>query len=101
MDGTTAAITEIAGGIAKYGTTSFFPTTMTMEKDAIYRSLAVIRELQGIQIKVASVLGAHLEGPFINTNKYDGVQNYLEFTKRVKAETGITLSIGHSTATYT
>lgn len=130
MDGTVTAIKEISAGIAQYGTTSFLPTTMTMAKDDVYQSLEVIRALQGEEIEGAGVLGAHLEGPFINV-KYKGAQNEkfvvtpdyewihdfsdviklvtyapemdanLEFTKRVKAETGITLSIGHSNATYT
>ena len=129
MDGREDAIKEIAFGIARYATTSFLPTTMTMSKDDIYQALKVIRELQGEKINGAEILGAHLEGPFINT-KYKGAQNEefivapdyqwiddfsdviklityapeedtdLEFTKRVKAKTDITLSIGHSNATY-
>ena len=129
MDGTVTAVKAISAGIAKYGTTSFLPTTMTMGKALIYQSLEVIRGLQGEKMAGAQVLGAHLEGPFINTT-YKGAQNatfvvapdyewihdfsdviklvtyapemdpHFEFTKKVKAETGITLSIGHSNATY-
>ena len=129
MDGTTEAIELIASGIAQNGTTSFLPTTLTMERKDIYKSLEVIRTLQRKKIAGAEVLGAHLEGPFINA-KYKGAQNEtfivepdyewiddfsdviklityapeldyeLTFTKKVKAETDITLSIGHSDATY-
>lgn len=131
MDGTTDAIETIALAIAQNGTTSFLPTTMTMDKESVYQSLEVIRDLQSKvnQYKGAQVLGAHLEGPFINA-EYKGAQNEafivapddkwifdfsdviklvtyapeldldLAFTKKVKAETDITLSIGHSAATY-
>jgi len=129
MDGTKTAISAISAGIAAYGTTSFLPTTMTMSKADIYRSLETIRLLQKENLNGAQVLGAHLEGPFINP-KYKGAQNeafvvspdvawvtdfsdviklityapemddQLTFTKKVKAETDVTLSIGHSNATY-
>jgi len=130
MDGTVDAIKTVATGIAQYGTTSFLPTTMTMAKEAVYQSLEAVRQLQGeLIVGAAEVLGAHLEGPFIN-KKYKGAQNEafvvlpdagwikdfsdviklvtyapemdseLHFTKTVKAETEVTLSIGHSDASY-
>jgi len=130
MDKTTDAIEKIATCITKNGTTSFLPTTMTMGKADIYKSLEAIKMLQGKKISGgAEVLGAHLEGPFINVT-YKGAQNEafivapdakwifdyadviklityapevdpeLTFTKKVKSETNATLSIGHSSATY-
>jgi len=129
MDGTVDAIKTIASGIARYGTTSFLPTTLTMAQADVYKSLEAVRNLQGEALVGAEVLGAHLEGPFINV-KYKGAQNEafvaapdyewikdfsdviklvtyapemdpdFEFTKAVKAETGVTLSIGHSDASY-
>lgn len=129
MDGTTDAIEVISSGIAQYGTTSFLPTTMTMARKHVYQSLEAVRKLQGKALAGAEVLGAHLEGPFINV-KYKGAQNGkfvvapddewikdfadivklvtyapemdpdFQFTKSVKAETDVTLSIGHSDASY-
>jgi len=129
MDGTRSAIKTISSGIAQHGTTSFLPTTMTMHRKDVYRSLEVIRSLQGKMLIGAEVLGAHLEGPFINV-KYKGAQNEafvvapdyewikdfsdviklvtyapemdpdFGFTKTVKAETDVVLSIGHSDASY-
>ena len=129
MDGTVDAIKVIASGIAQYGTTSFLPTTLTMAREDVYKSLEVVRSLQGEAISGAEVLGAHLEGPFINVN-YKGAQNEkfvispdyewvrdfsdviklityapemdpdFAFTKKVKAETDVILSIGHSEASY-
>ena len=129
MDGTVDGIKTISSGIAQYGTTSFLPTTMTMDCAAVYKALEVVRRLQGEALAGAEVLGAHLEGPFINI-KYKGAQNEafvvepdyewikdfsdviklvtyapemdldFGFTKAVKAETDVTLSIGHSDASY-
>jgi len=129
MDGTVDAIKTIATGIAQYGTTSFLPTTMTMDRADVYRSLEIIKNLQSEDLAGAEVLGAHLEGPFINV-KYKGAQNEafvkapddewikdfsdviklvtyapemdpdFEFTKTIKAKTDVTLSIGHSNANY-
>ena len=129
MDGTMDAIKTISSGIAQHGTTSFLPTTMTMGREDVYRSLEAVRSLQGKALAGAEVLGAHLEGPFINV-KYKGAQNEafvvpldyewikdfsdviklvtyapemdsdFEFIKKVKAETDVALSIGHSDASY-
>ena len=129
MDEDPESVRIIAEGIAKYGVTSFLPTTMTMSMADVHRSLGNIRHWMGQQIQGAKVLGAHMEGPFINV-KYKGAQNpeyilapnfqdiknYLDviklitfapemdenlsFTKQVKADTDIALSIGHSDATY-
>ena len=129
MDGTLCAIEKIAKGIAQYGTTSFLPTTMTMEKKAVYDALETIRQYRKEKRVGAQVLGAHLEGPFINV-RYKGAQNEafivrpdyawihdfsdviklvtyapeldagFAFTKQVKAKTDVCLSMGHSHATY-
>lgn len=129
MDGTLDAIQTIAQGIAQYGTTSFLPTTMTTDYNEIIQALTAIRRLQNQPPNGAKILGAHLEGPFINA-KYKGAQNEkfitvpdlelirefadvikiityapemdadFAFTKSVKNETTIKLSIGHSNATY-
>ena len=129
MDGTVDAIKTIAFGIAQYGTTSFLPTTLTMARKDVYKSLEAVRSLQEEVISGAEVLGAHLEGPFINV-KYKGAQNEafviapdyewvqdfsdviklityapemdsdFELTKKVREETDVILSIGHSDASY-
>jgi len=129
MDEDPESVRIIAEGIAKYGVTSFLPTTMTMAMSDVHRSLGNIRHWMGQQIEGAQVLGAHMEGPFINV-KYMGAQNpayilapnfqdieqyldvirlitfapemdkELKFTKQVKADTDIALSIGHSDATF-
>ncbi|MHC1685419.1 MAG: N-acetylglucosamine-6-phosphate deacetylase [Clostridiaceae bacterium] len=129
MDGTIDAINTISETIAKYGVTSFLPTTMTMSMDAIYNSLTSIRKIMNSPLNGAKVLGAHMEGPFINP-KYKGAQNHLfiqnpdfkvieaykdiiklitiapemdennKFIKEVKLQSDIVISIGHSNATF-
>ncbi|KGG79490.1 N-acetylglucosamine-6-phosphate deacetylase [Caloranaerobacter azorensis H53214] len=129
MDGTMESITNISNTIAKTGVTGFLPTTMTMDKDTMYGALNVVRQAMYLDIQGAKVLGVHMEGPFIN-EKYKGAQNakyilkpdfefikeYLDiikiitlapemdkeyrFLQKIKEYSDITLSIGHSNATY-
>lgn len=74
MDGTLESINTIAKTIVNHGITSFTPTTMTMSKDAIKKSMKVIKEAKIKGTEGANVLGAHLEGPFISPNAI-GAQN--------------------------
>lgn len=129
MDGNIEDLKVISNVIAKNGVTGFLPTTMTMDKESIYKALRAIREAMAIELQGAKVLGAHMEGPFINST-YKGAQkedyiidpNYefingyedvikiitlapekdcdCKFIKEVKNNTDIVLSIGHSNASY-
>ena len=74
MDGTFEAINEISKVIVKHGTTAFTPTTMTVAVEDIKKSMDVIKEAKENGTDGAIVLGAHLEGPFINP-KAIGAQN--------------------------
>lgn len=129
MDGSSEDIVKISSTICKNGVTAFLPTTMTMSRDEIYNALECVRECMEMKLNGAKVLGAHLEGPFINKKykgaqnpkfiqkpNYDFVQEYLdvikiitlapemdenhEFMEKLKAYTDIVLSIGHTNATY-
>lgn len=87
MDGTPEALETISRVVLKSGVTSFLPTTMTMSKEKIYKALENIRKSQNKMKDGANILGAHLEGPFIN-KKYKGAQNekyirkaHIEFIK--------------------
>jgi N-acetylglucosamine-6-phosphate deacetylase len=129
MDGNLEDLRIISKVIVKNGVTAFLPTTMTMSKEKIYKALDTIKEGMKQDLGGAKVLGAHMEGPFINS-KYKGAQNenYIvepdynfikgyeevikiitlapekdvnfEFIKLIKDKTDIVLSIGHSDATY-
>jgi len=129
MDATTEALRVISTTIAANGVTAYLPTTMTMDKASIYSALDAIREAMSVDNEGAKILGVHMEGPFIN-EKYKGAQradniinpnfdfimDYLDiikiitlapekdedhsFMKKVKRTSKITLSIGHSDASY-
>lgn len=129
MDEDENALEVISKGLAKTGVTSFLPTTMTMSPERIYKAFDNIIKAKNKSIKGAKVLGAHMEGPFIN-EKYKGAQDSkyayspsfdfikdykdiikiisyspevdkdFKFTKKVKRETDIVLSICHSDASY-
>lgn len=129
MDGTEQALNVISSVLAQNGVTGFLPTTMTMSAEKIYASLDNVRNHMKNKPTGAKILGAHLEGPFIN-KKYKGAQiedsiikpsfkfieNYvdviklitlapeedvnLDFIKETVKKTNIILSIGHSNADY-
>ncbi|EGT3783309.1 TPA: N-acetylglucosamine-6-phosphate deacetylase [Clostridioides difficile] len=129
MDSTDESIETISKSIMRHGVTSFLPTTMTMDKEHVYDALEVIKKAQNRKLEGSQVLGAHLEGPFINENykgaqnekfiinsKYEFIKEYkdvikvityapekdidFDFTREIKRCTDIVLSIGHSNANY-
>lgn len=129
MDATTEALKAISTTIARNGVTSYLPTTMTMDRGSIYKALDAIREFMPLEIEGAKILGVHMEGPFINEKykgaqkadsiiepNYDIIKDYLDiikiitlapekdenhsFIKKIKSNSKITLSIGHSDASY-
>ncbi|MBU3144172.1 N-acetylglucosamine-6-phosphate deacetylase [Clostridium sp. CF012] len=129
MDATSEALRVISTTIAANGVTAYLPTTMTMDSDSIYNALDAIREAMSTENEGAKILGAHMEGPFINEKykgaqkadniiepNYDVIADYLDiikiitlapekdenhnFIKKVKENSEITLSIGHSDASY-
>ena len=130
MDGDINALEKISKTIAAYGTTSFLPTTMTMEKSHIIKALDTIKKAMSTETKNgANILGVHLEGPFINPifkgaqnseyiiePDYEFIKNYLDIIKiitmapeikgsfdfmdLIKQNSSAVLSIGHSNATY-
>ncbi|SHK08103.1 N-acetylglucosamine-6-phosphate deacetylase [Tepidibacter formicigenes] len=128
MDATFEAVNNISKSIVKTGVTSFLPTTMTMPKKDIINALENIKKCIN-KVEGAKIYGVHLEGPFIN-KKYKGAQNekyilkpdyefikpYLDilkiitfapeedeeykFIENMKKHKNITLSIGHTNATF-
>lgn len=67
MDGDVQKLKTMSELITENGVTAFLPTTMTMPMAAIGKALDTVVELQHMEETTgAIVLGAHLEGPFIN-----------------------------------
>lgn len=131
MDATEQALEAIAQGMIHTGTTAFLATTMTMAQADIERAIEAVRVYQPKSeqdLKAASILGVHLEGPFINPD-YKGAQapehiqkptpdwimphldvvkmitfapemdENFAFTKAMQS-TDVVLSIGHSGSDY-
>ena len=69
MDGKYEAVKQVAATHSRFGTTSFLPTTMTMSKDKIIGSLKSIHEAFIKGTGAAEILGVHLEGPYISSEK--------------------------------
>jgi N-acetylglucosamine-6-phosphate deacetylase len=130
MDATPAALITMAEFLAQQGVTSFLPTTLTNPHPLIMQALENVKRLMGQEVTGAAILGAHLEGPYLNAEKC-GAQNpqYIrrptpaeiddllgvgvlrlvdvapEFPENQAliaacAERGITVSVAHSAATY-
>lgn len=129
MDATMEALKVISTTIAANGVTAYLPTTMTMDTISIYKALDAVREAMKIETNGAKILGVHMEGPFINEKykgaqkadniikpSYDLIKDYLDiikiitlapekdenhsFIKKVKDNSKITLSVGHSDASF-
>jgi len=70
MEGTSEAMSAVAGMLARHGTTSFVATTVTASPEDTCRSAEGIARYIAVQHETdeprAEVLGVHYEGPFIN-----------------------------------
>ncbi len=60
------ALARMTRAHARFGTTAMLPTIVTSSEEAMARALAAVAEAIRRPPKGARVLGAHVEGPFIN-----------------------------------
>jgi N-acetylglucosamine-6-phosphate deacetylase len=72
LDGTEESLSAIAKALARTGVTSYLGTTVVKPMDG-NRHLLVAREAVMKDLGGASLLGIHLEGPFINKDKKGGL----------------------------
>lgn len=129
MDDEGDAIPAIARHQASTGVTSFLPTTMTCPLPMIHHALSRIRDAMVRDTGGARVLGAHMEGPFINPTAcgaqdaanivpadFSLVEPFLDVVRlitvapeatpdngffiRACRENGVVVSVGHSAADY-
>jgi N-acetylglucosamine-6-phosphate deacetylase len=130
MDANPDGLRAMAKFYAQHGVTGFFPTTWTAPGEQILPALEMIAEMIGPQPEGATVLGAHLEGPYISVEKR-GAQREQDVRRVDRDEAlsflnlniirllvvapeyeenhwliteavrrGITVSVAHTTATY-
>jgi N-acetylglucosamine-6-phosphate deacetylase len=66
MDADTDGLRAMARFYARHGVTGFLPTTWTASGDAILRALRCIAAVRGPVPGGATILGAHVEGPYLN-----------------------------------
>ena len=66
VDGSYDAISKISVHLARHGVTSFLPTIVTSPWDDIARAMQAVKEAVDNGTPGATVLGAHVEGPFLN-----------------------------------
>lgn len=128
-DGIEKGLLDMAEEITKNGVTTWLPTTMTVPFEQLESVFDIVRRLMEKGHDGARIAGVNAEGPFISP-KYKGAQKEeniknidadflikhsdviklttvapetegaLEAIKRVKENTGIVVSIGHTSATF-
>lgn len=69
MDADAQGLRAMARFYARHGVTSFLATTWTATGSAIMQALEVVDECMGPMPDGATVLGAHIEGPYLNVSK--------------------------------
>lgn len=93
LDGTEEAVQTISKTLARLGTTSYLGTTV-VKPSTNNEHLKITRELVNKNVSGATLLGFHLEGPFINPEKKgalaeDGIySSSSEKLKKILEDTG-------------
>jgi N-acetylglucosamine-6-phosphate deacetylase len=72
LDGTEDSLRRMSRTLARLGTTAFLGTTVA-KPSARNRHLKVARDFMGADLGGATLLGIHLEGPFINEKRRGGI----------------------------
>lgn len=69
MDASKAGLREISEFLPSHGVTSFLAATWTATDEAIFEALSTISDVYGGTPNGATLLGAYLEGPYLNPNR--------------------------------
>ncbi len=62
-------LTKVGCGLLSHGVTSYCPTVVTSPSSTYHTVLPHIQPRQGSRERGANILGVHVEGPFISTEK--------------------------------
>jgi N-acetylglucosamine-6-phosphate deacetylase len=71
-DGTHDAVVQMATTLPRFGVTGFLPTTLTLDHPRLAAAAAAVASVMRQQSDVAdqaTILGLHLEGPYINVEQ--------------------------------
>ena len=85
MDASPIGLQEMARFYASHGVTSFLATTWTASRKAIRKALEVVEEMQGPIQGGATLLGVHLEGPYLHPARC-GAQDVREIRRAERDE---------------
>ena len=85
MDASAAGLEEMARFYASHGVTSFLATTWTASREAIRKALELVEEVQGPVQGGATLLGVHLEGPYLNPDRC-GAQDIRQIRRAEREE---------------
>jgi len=85
MDASTSGLEEMARFYASHGVTSFLATTWTASRSSTLKALQLVKQMQGRIRGGATLLGAHLEGPYLNPARC-GAQDVNLIRRAEKAE---------------
>lgn len=69
MDASPSGLEEMSRFYASHGVTSFLATTWTADHPSIMKALELVEEMQGRIQGGATLLGVHLEGPYLNPTR--------------------------------
>jgi len=84
MDGDVDSILKIADNHVKYGTTAFYPTTLTAKDEELYRLFDNLKIAKQKNENGSKIMGVHLEGPYLSANQ-KGAQDE-RFLKKAKVD---------------
>jgi N-acetylglucosamine-6-phosphate deacetylase len=85
MDASPIGLGEMSRFYASHGVTSFLATTWTADHPSIIKALELVEEMQGRIEGGATLLGVHLEGPYLNPTRC-GAQDVNLIRRASKAE---------------
>jgi N-acetylglucosamine-6-phosphate deacetylase len=69
MDASPAGLEAMARFYASHGVTSFLATTWTASRESIMKALELVEEMRGPIRDGATLLGVHLEGPYLHPDR--------------------------------
>ena len=85
MDASPSGLETMARFYASHGVTSFLATTWTESRESLNKALELVEEMQGHTQEGATVVGVHLEGPYLNPVRC-GAQDVTHIRRAEKEE---------------